>query len=58
MGLPINQLIAATNENDIIHRFLQTGAYQKPTPTSADASTVKATLSPAMDIQISSNFGD
>lgn len=49
MGLPINKLIIATNENDILDRFLRTGRYEK----SAD---VKATYSPAMDILISSNF--
>ncbi|KAH3676446.1 hypothetical protein WICMUC_002077 [Wickerhamomyces mucosus] len=49
MGLPADKLIIATNENDILDRFLKTGEYAK----SAD---VKATLSPAMDILISSNF--
>ncbi len=48
MGAPIARLILATNENDILHRFFQTGAY-----TSAD---VKKTLSPSMDIQVASNF--
>jgi threonine synthase len=48
MGLPIGKLIVATNENDILHRMLQTGTYRKRgvTPTS----------SPSMDIQVSSNF--
>ncbi|KAI9202541.1 threonine synthase [Polychytrium aggregatum] len=57
MGLPIDRLIIATNENDILHRFLETGSYTKPTttcPVSGDL--VRATLSPAMDILISSNF--
>ncbi len=49
MGLPVDQLIIATNENDILDRFLKSGKYQK------DAD-VKATLAPAMDILISSNF--
>lgn len=49
MGLPVDKLIIATNENDILDRFLKSGEYAK----SAD---VKATLSPAMDILISSNF--
>src|SRR6266536_2473788 len=31
MGLPISKLVIATNENDILHRFLQTGSYEKPT---------------------------
>ncbi|OLP58656.1 threonine synthase [Xaviernesmea oryzae] len=48
MGLPVGRLIIATNENDILSRTLKTGRYEmKP---------VKATTSPSMDIQISSNF--
>lgn len=63
MGLPISKLIIATNENDILHRFWQTGAYEKQGVHNASAEgfnahskAVKATLSPAMDILISSNF--
>jgi threonine synthase len=61
MGLPISQLIIATNENDILHRFWQTGAYEKlPSSETTDSDTpsgaVKETMSPAMDIIISSNF--
>jgi threonine synthase len=48
MGLPIERLIIATNENDILARALATGLY-KPLG-------VKATQSPSMDIQVSSNF--
>ncbi|MBE0501974.1 MAG: threonine synthase [Desulfuromonadales bacterium] len=48
MGLPIRRLILATNENNILSRFVQKGDY------SIDA--VKATLSPSMDIQLASNF--
>ncbi len=48
MGLPIDQLIVATNSNDILHRTLETGAYTKD--------SVTPTISPSMDIQISSNF--
>jgi len=48
MGLPINKLIVATNENDIIQRVINSGEY-KPTQ-------VKPSLSPSMDIQVSSNF--
>ncbi len=48
MGLPVNRLVVATNQNDILHRFFSTGAYHQ--------STVTPTLSPSMDIQISSNF--
>jgi threonine synthase len=48
MGLPIAKLIVATNANDILSRFFETG----------DMSTagVVPTLSPSMDIQVSSNF--
>ncbi|KAM9918640.1 hypothetical protein OXX80_012911, partial [Metschnikowia pulcherrima] len=49
MGLPVDKLIIATNENDILDRFLKTGRYEKD-------GEVKATFSPAMDIVISSNF--
>lgn len=49
MGLPVDKLIIATNENDILDRFIKTGSYEK-------SGDVAATLSPAMDILISSNF--
>ena len=48
MGLPIADLVVATNRNDILHRTLQTGAYTKE--------GVTPTISPSMDIQVSSNF--
>ena len=48
MGLPIEKLIVATNENDILQRVINKGIY-KPTK-------VKSSLSPSMDIQVSSNF--
>lgn len=48
MGLPIEKLIIATNANDILARTLETGSYK--------AATVHPSLSPSMDIQISSNF--
>ncbi len=48
MGLPINKLIVATNENDILHRAISKGDYV--------SKEVKETLSPSMDIQIASNF--
>ena len=48
MGLPIAELIVATNRNDILHRTLETGAYTKE--------GVTPTISPSMDIQVSSNF--
>jgi threonine synthase len=48
MGLPIDRLIVATNENDILYRFFTQGKYHQE--------TVQPSLSPSMDIQISSNF--
>ena len=48
MGLPIGRLIVATNENDILARALSNGRYEPR--------GVKATQSPSMDIQVSSNF--
>lgn len=55
MGLPADKLIIATNENDILDRFMKTGRYEKAADESK-AAEVKATYSPAMDILISSNF--
>ena len=48
LGLGIDQLIIATNRNDILARCLATGTYAME--------EVKPTISPSMDIQISSNF--
>ncbi|MDR9393557.1 MAG: threonine synthase [Roseovarius sp.] len=48
MGLPIDRLVVATNRNDILHRCLTGGEY---TPDG-----VMPTISPSMDIQVSSNF--
>lgn len=48
MGLPIEKLIVATNVNDILARTLETGRYE--------VGKVVATISPSMDIQVSSNF--
>lgn len=48
MGLPIDKLILATNENDILSRFFNSGVYEM--------GNVNFTISPAMDIQIASNF--
>lgn len=71
MGLPVDKLVIATNENDILDRFWKTGKYEKhATPESngedkeapkaaeaaAEPAGVKETLSPAMDILVSSNF--
>ncbi|MER8991677.1 threonine synthase [Mesorhizobium sp. M0678] len=48
MGLPIERLIIATNDNDILTRTLATGEYRMK--------GVFSTTSPSMDIQVSSNF--
>ncbi len=48
MGLPIEELVIATNQNDILHRTLTTGAYT--------TTEVVPSISPSMDIQVSSNF--
>jgi threonine synthase len=48
IGLPINKLIVATNQNDILHRAISKGTY--------DVEKVSETISPSMDIQIASNF--
>lgn len=48
MGLPINKLIIGSNRNDILTRFITSGTMQ--------ASDVEPSISPSMDIQISSNF--
>ncbi|KAE8356746.1 threonine synthase [Aspergillus coremiiformis] len=58
MGLPVDKLVVATNENDILHRFWTTGRYEKhPEPsTGSKPDACKETLSPAMDILVSSNF--
>jgi threonine synthase len=49
IGAPVGRLGVATNANDILARALQTGRYQR-------AAQSAATLSPAMDIQVASNF--
>lgn len=48
MGLPVHRLVAATNSNDIVARFLASGSYAK--------GNVMPTTSPSMDIQVASNF--
>ena len=48
MGLPVNKLIVATNANDILHRFFTGNDYSRD--------TLHQTLSPSMDIMVSSNF--
>ena len=69
MGLPISRLDVATNANDILDRFMRSGIYEKHSTldshapggltdggAQADPSGVKVTLSPAMDVLVSSNF--
>lgn len=48
MGLPVGKLIVATNENDILHRFFTKGEYHRY--------DIAKTISPSMDICVSSNF--
>ena len=48
MGLPVDTLVIATNENDILHRTLETGRYERQ--------SVHPSIAPSMDIQVSSNF--
>lgn len=48
MGLPVSQLVIATNENDILHRCLSANDHSRQ--------ALKQSLSPSMDIMVSSNF--
>jgi threonine synthase len=48
MGLPVDKLLVATNENDILHRFFCKGEYHRY--------DINKTISPSMDICVSSNF--
>jgi len=48
MGLPVGELIVATNENDILHRFFTRGEYHRE--------SIRQSISPSMDICVSSNF--
>jgi len=48
MGLPVDQFVVATNQNDILHRLFNTGNYE--------SSGVAPSHAPSMDIQVASNF--
>ncbi|WP_353293584.1 threonine synthase [Thalassolituus maritimus] len=48
MGLPIEQLIIATNNNDVLHRLMSKNQYE--------VRSLKHTITPSMDIAVSSNF--
>ena len=48
MGLPVDRLVVCANENDVLHRFLQSGVYRKI--------PANLTIAPSMDISVSSNF--
>lgn len=48
MGLPVDEFVVATNKNDILYRFFESGEYSP--------NTVDPSLSPSMDIQVASNF--
>jgi len=49
MGLPVNRFICASNENNVLYDFITTGVYDR-------MRQLKLTLSPSMDILISSNL--
>ncbi len=51
MGLPVSKLVVATNENDVLHEFFQTGVYRV-----RKSSETLHTSSPSMDISKASNF--
>ncbi|MDF1823386.1 MAG: threonine synthase [Verrucomicrobiales bacterium] len=48
MGLPVDEFVVATNQNDILYRLFNTGEYSPE--------TVNPSLAPSMDIQVASNF--
>ena len=51
MGLPLGQLVVATNENDVLDEFFKTGTYRV-----RDSAHTYVTSSPSMDISKASNF--
>lgn len=48
MGVPMGDFVVATNQNDILHRFFQSGEYRR--------GEVHPSVAPSMDIQVASNF--
>lgn len=48
IGLPVGKLVIATNQNDVLHRFMESGKYTKL--------VCNPTIAPSMDISVSSNF--
>ena len=48
MGLPVDQFVVATNQNDILYRFFESGNYEPE--------AVQPSYAPSMDIQMASNF--
>ena len=48
IGLPVDRLVVATNQNDILHRFISANEYS--------TTDLSKTFSPSMDILVSSNF--
>lgn len=48
MGLPVSRLMIATNRNDVLHRLISSGTYARQ--------ALEPSLSPSMDISVSSNF--
>jgi len=51
MGLPVERLVLATNENDVLDEFFRSGRYRV-----RSAAETHATSSPSMDISKASNF--
>lgn len=54
MGAHVKKIVIATNENDMLHKFIQTGRYEPPKRDGIDY--VEVTNAPSMDIAKSSNF--
>ncbi|TSC97042.1 MAG: Uncharacterized protein Greene101449_1327, partial [Candidatus Peregrinibacteria bacterium Greene1014_49] len=56
MGLPIHSINIATNANDVLHRFLETGTYTVELLPSGIRKPATQTRAPSQDITVSSNF--